>query len=95
MIKVVARNHAQEEKLQEILEMYKEMVELTRKENGCIKYELYQDTNNPAIITMIEEWESRSALEAHLNSEHFLRIIPQVKPFMIKPTDMNIYTQLI
>ena len=27
MIKVVARNHAQEEKLQEILEMYKEIID--------------------------------------------------------------------
>lgn len=94
MIKVVARNYAKEDKLSEILEMYKELVDITRKEDGCIKYELYQDIENPCIIAMIEEWETKSALEAHLKSEHFLRIVPKIKPFMSKTTDMNIYTKI-
>ncbi len=95
MIKVVARNYAKEDKLSEILKMYKELVDITRKEDGCIKYELYQDIENPCIITMIEEWETKSSLEAHLKSEHFLRIVPKIKPFMSKTTDMNIYTNIL
>ncbi len=94
MIKVVARNYAREDKLAEILEMYKELVDITRKEEGCIKYELYQDSENPCIIAMIEEWETKTALEAHLKSEHFIRIVPEIKKFMVKATDMNIYNNV-
>jgi len=95
MIKVVARNTAQPEKLQEILKLYKELVELTRAETGCIRYELYQDVSNPSIITMIEEWESQAALEEHFKAAHFVRIVPELKKRMAKETDLNIYNQLI
>lgn len=95
MIKVVAKNFAQEDKINKILELYKELVELTRKEEGCIKYELYQDEKDATILTMIEEWESRQALDKHLKSEHFTRIVPSLKKLMSKEMDMNVYNKLI
>lgn len=95
MVKVVARNYIQEHKIEEVMELYKELVELTRKEEGCIKYELYQDEKDKKIVTMIEEWENREALEAHLKSEHFTRIVPMLGKFRLKETDMNVYNKLI
>lgn len=95
MIKVVARNFAQDDKLHEIIELYKELVELTRKEKGCLKYELYQDEKDSKILTMVEEWESREALEDHFKAEHFVRIVPKVKKYMVKEADLNIYNKLI
>lgn len=95
MVKVVARNYIQEHKIEEVIELYKELVELTRKEEGCIKYELYQDEKDKKIVTMIEEWENREALEAHLKSEHFTRIVPMLGKFRLKETDMNVYNKLI
>lgn len=95
MVKVVAKNFVQEGKFEEVISLYKELVELTRKEEGCIKYELFQDEKDSTIIAMIEEWESKDALVSHLNSEHFTRIVPQVKNFMAKETDLTIYNQLL
>jgi len=95
MVKVVAKNFVQEGKFEEVISLYKELVELTRQEEGCIKYELYQDEKDSNIIAMIEEWESREALNRHLNSEHFTRIVPQVKKFMVKETDLTIYNPLL
>lgn len=95
MIKVVARNFVREDKLNEIIDLYKELVELTRKEKGCIKYELYQDGNDPTILTMIEEWDSRNDLENHFNTEHFVRIVPMVKKYMVNESDLNIYNKII
>lgn len=95
MIKVVAKNFAQEDKINEILELCKELVEMTRKEDGCIKYEMYQDEEDARILTMIEEWESRQALDKHLKSEHFTRIVPMLGKLMSKETVMNVYNKLI
>jgi len=95
MIKVVAKNFVQEGNFEEVISLYEELVELTRKEEGCISYELYRDSKDSNVIAMIEEWESREALERHLNSEHFTRIVPQVKKFMIKETDLTIYNPLL
>lgn len=95
MVKVVARNFIQEDKFEEVIELYKELVEMTRKEEGCIKYEMYQDEKETRILTMIEEWESRNALDNHLKSEHFTRIVPMLRKLMSKETDMNVYNKLI
>lgn len=95
MIKVVTKNFVKEENLGEILEIYKELVDLTRKEKGCIRYELYQDEKNPTILTMIELWESKMDLEEHFKSEHFTRIVPQLKEFMTRETEINVYNKMI
>ncbi|WP_315082071.1 putative quinol monooxygenase [uncultured Clostridium sp.] len=95
MIKVVAKNFAKQDKMNEIIELYKELVEMTRKEEGCIKYEMYQDEQDARILTMIEEWENRQALDKHLKSEHFTRIVPMLGKLMSKETDMNVYNKLI
>lgn len=91
MINVVAKNFAKAEMIEAIIEQYKELVTLTRMEKGCIAYELHQDVKNPQILTMIEQWESMPDLEAHLNSEHFKRIVPSIKQHMERETELNIY----
>lgn len=95
MIKVVAKNSVEEENIEEYLNLCKELVEETRKEEGCIKYELYQDEKDPTILTMIEEWESREALDKHMDAEHFTRIVPMLGKFRTKQYGVNIYNKLI
>lgn len=95
MIKVVAKNYIQEGKLEEILGLYKELVEKTVVEPGCIRYELFQDIGNPGILTMIEEWESIEALDAHEKTEHFTRIFPLLKNLVRGESDFHIYKKLI
>ncbi len=90
MIKVVAKGFAQE-----VIEMCKELVELTRKEEGCISYELYQDIKDSTILTFIEEWESQEALDKHSKSEHFTRIIPMRNKLMAKASEITIYNKVL
>lgn len=94
MIKVVAKNYMKSDRLSEVIDLCKELVEETRKEDGCIKYELYQDSEDSSILTMIEEWESKEALDLHLKSEHFTRIVPMMSEMTEKDGEMNIYTKL-
>lgn len=78
MIKVIAKSIVKEDEIQKYLELVKSMVIETRKESGCIVYELYQDVNNDKIFTIIEEWESLDALDLHKNSKHMSEIIPKI-----------------
>jgi len=95
MVKVVAKNFLVGDKIGEFIELSKELVQATRKEEGCITYEMYQDEKDSTIITMIEEWESRESLDKHLQSEHFTRIVPMLGKLMVKVTDINVYIKLI
>ncbi len=94
MIKVVAKSHAKADKLNKILELSKEMVEKTVKEEGCISYELFQDIKDPNQLVIIEEWENEESLDRHMVSEHFKRLIPQMNELREGPSEVNIYRKL-
>lgn len=95
MLKVVAKNYADLNHLDEILSLCRELVEITRREKGCIRYGVYRDAEHPELLTMIEEWKSREDLDTHLHAEHFTRIVPQLGKLMTRATDMNVYEQII
>jgi quinol monooxygenase YgiN len=95
MIKVVAKNYIKEEKINEVLEIIKELIEETRKEKGCIIYELFQDVQNKGVITFIEEWENMEILKKHMESEHFKRIVPKIQAYAEKEGEISLYTKLI
>ncbi|SHJ19838.1 Quinol monooxygenase YgiN [Lutispora thermophila DSM 19022] len=95
MIKVVSKHYVKENKIQEFVENAARMVEATRKEEGCISYGLFQDDNDPKILTFIEEWESKEALEKHKTTEHFTNIVPILKKLDEKPGELNIYNQVL
>jgi quinol monooxygenase YgiN len=95
MIKVVAKQSVKAGKLEEFLPIAKQLVEETNKKDaGCIKYEMYQDLSDPLIVTVIEEWESDAALDAHMKSAHFQGLIPNIGALCEKPAEMNLYKLL-
>lgn len=95
MVKVVAKNFTKEDNFDEIMKLEKELVEETHKEAGNISYELFQDTEHPEILTMIETWKTREDLEKHLNSPHFTRIVPMLGEYMTKEAEVDVYEKLI
>ncbi len=90
MIKVISKGLFYEEKIDEAIKLYEDLVKRTRKEDGCISYNLFRDVNDRSILTMIEEWESPEAWEAHKKTEHFIRLVPLVGNFR-KSTELNAY----
>ena len=90
MIKVVAKNKINVEKLETVLSLYEELVNATRMEEGCIAYELFQDVEDSSVLTMIEEWEDKASLDQHMKTEHFMRIVPMVGKF-VEESSLNIY----
>ncbi|MCR3757557.1 antibiotic biosynthesis monooxygenase [Clostridium felsineum] len=96
MIKVVAKKFIKKDKITEALKRAKELVELTvAKDEGCIKYEVYQDLKDKSIFTIIEEWEDMDKLNKHMKKEHFKRIVPVIEEFTAKKGDTNIYTKIL
>ena len=95
MVKVVARNLVKKDKVGAFIELTKELVDETRKEDGCIKYELFQDEKDETILTFIEEWETKDALKKHFQTPHFKKIVPQFSQLTEKETDLNIYNVVL
>jgi quinol monooxygenase YgiN len=45
----------------------------TRKEDGCLVYDLYRTTEEAAAFMLYEVWASREDHTRHTNTAHFLR----------------------
>ena len=43
-----------------------QLVEDTRKETGCLQYDLHRGTENPDLFVFVEEWETKPLWEAHM-----------------------------
>jgi quinol monooxygenase YgiN len=45
----------------------------TRKEDGCLTYDLHRSVEGPAAFLLHEIWATREAHSKHTNTPHFLR----------------------
>ncbi len=78
MISVYAKNVVSTDHVDEFIETAKELVEKTNQEKGCIQYELNRCIEEKNVLAFIEKWEDQASLDAHMKSEHFTRIVPQL-----------------
>lgn len=67
---VVAHFTAKPGRAAELRAVIEAFVAPTRKEKGCIQYDLCVDAGNPEKFTFVEEWESPADLDAHGRSAH-------------------------
>ena len=72
MIVVTAKFTAKPGMRQKIVEISQKAIELTRKEEGCISYNLLKNSGDDKTLMYYEEWESLDALRAHLKTDHIL-----------------------
>ena len=61
------------------------MVEPTRKEPGCIEYDLCQDAADPTRFAMIETWRDEAALAVHLAQPSLHKAIGALMPMAAEP----------
>lgn len=90
-IRVVARFSAKPDRIEDVKRVLSEFVAPTRKEDGCITYDLLQNLNNPTDLTFVEEWTSEAALERHLASEHIARGRALLPGILAGEGDIQIY----
>jgi quinol monooxygenase YgiN len=90
-LRVVARIKARAETVSEVRELLSSLVEPTRKEFGCITYELLQNTEDPTDFTFVEEWETDEALASHAASDHIEAIGPRLRPVVVDAPDIRTY----
>ena len=79
----------------EVYAILREVAQLSRQEEGCLRYDVYADADKPHRINTIELWATPEALDRHFKSVHVKRAvsmlmgkmagIPQFR--VLKPVD--------
>lgn len=57
------------------------VVDKSRKEDGCLVYSLARDVADPDLFILLEQWEDEEAFEAHFSSSHaeeFRKVMDQM-----------------
>ena len=94
-IRVVARLVALPDKIEELKSLLLSIIDPTRQEQGCIKYELLQNNSDPTDFTFVEEWESDAKLDAHLASKHIQEALPKLEGVAAAAPDIRRYQLLM
>ena len=58
------------EKITGVLPHLKVLVEATRKNDGCIAYDVAEDPFDPGLIRFSELWPDQESLDRHLQAPH-------------------------
>ena len=93
MIKIIAKNPVSSENKAKFIETAKELVEKSRKESGCISYNLFESVDGK-YLTFIEEWKNEKAIEEHNNSDHFKSIVPKLGELTSGEMDVVLYKEV-
>ena len=79
MIRINVTIEVKSEVRAQVMELLREMSELSRQEKGCIGYEIFENNRLDNVLMIIETWENETLLAVHKGSDHFVRIIPRVR----------------
>jgi quinol monooxygenase YgiN len=95
MIRIFANCKLKAGTKDEALKLVSELVALTREENGCIEYVFTESNTDADEVAFFEAWESEAALDAHSNSEHFTRLVPQIGALIVGDMTVSRFKPLV
>lgn len=70
MVYVIATLTVKPEMRAELIAAAHEAIAVTRKEQGCISYDLHESVGDPNKLVFVEEWASADCLPVHSKSDH-------------------------
>ncbi len=91
-IHVMARLTARPETVAAMQTLLLSLIEPTRQERGCLRYELLHNAADPTDFTFVEAWVDAAALDAHSATPHLQAVLAQVPPLLAIAPDIRRYT---
>ncbi len=93
-IHLIAKLKAKPARLDELVEAIEKILPVVRKEPGCITYNLHRDRNDPSTLVMLETWETRSALDTHVEATSFQSLKPILDVSLSEPLSLTFLERL-
>lgn len=67
---VIARAHVRPESRAKFVAAALECVTATRREHGCLAYDLHESVTEPGHFVFVESWEQREHVDLHMRQPH-------------------------
>jgi len=63
----------------EVLEVLRSVRGLVQAQQGCTAFHIYEEQGEEGTVVLVEQWASKPALETHLRSEAYRRILGAIE----------------
>ena len=74
--------------------LLKQLGDDSRKDEGNVRYEVWQQTSRPNHFTVVEIWKNQQAFEAHTMATHTRQFREQLQPMSGSLYDERLYQVL-
>lgn len=88
MIQASFRIVAPEGKREELLDVLLRLKGPTEVSRGCLACRIVQDVEDNHALTYLVRWDTEEALEEHLRSERFRRLLPYIE-LSLEPPEVD------
>lgn len=93
-VTVIAAFQAKPGREAELKNVLTGLVAPTRKEAGCLNYDLHVSPGDPAKFLFHENWSSQAHLDAHSQSPHLKALLPRVGELCAAPPEIKIWNKI-
>ena len=66
----------------------------TRKESGCINYDLHQSQEDKGLFLFYENWVSRQDLDDHLKTPHLQAFLGKSEELLAEPIEITFWDMI-
>ena len=95
MVHVMARITAQPASADAMRAILVELVAQTRKEAGCLHYELFQQDGASHVFQTVERWRDGAAADAHMATPHVAAAIAKAGAHFGAAPEILRFTQVV
>jgi quinol monooxygenase YgiN len=94
LLTVVAEVKAKPGKEEELRATLLELIGPTRREDGCVQYDLHVHASDPGRFVFYENWTSQEALSRHAASAHVKALGEKLMDLAAEPARIESYTRI-
>ena len=91
---VVVHSHIREENIARFREITIKNAEASRREEGCVRFDVLQQADDPSRFTFIETFKSKEDGEKHLETSHFKKWLEEAPTLMVEERTRVIYNDV-
>lgn len=91
MIVVISRFRVKPGTKEKVADIVAKCLGPTRREDGCMSYELMSPTDDPNAFAFVETWRDKDALRAHLKTPHVAAMKSEREQYMDGAGKLTIY----
>ena len=91
---VVAQMKAKPGKEDQIRQELLSLVAPSRKDAGCLNYDLHQALENPALFLFHENWATKAHLDQHLQKPDLQAVLARVGQLVAEPPQITLWEKI-